>query len=38
MIYITNKYDSIRVPYAEDLLVWLRETYPHSNYHAVEYV
>lgn len=36
MIYITNKFDSIRLPYAEDLLEWLQETYPASKYHVVE--
>jgi len=36
--YITNKYDSIRLPYSEELLEWLIETYPLSKYRAVEKV
>ena len=35
--YITNKYDSIRLPYSEELLEWLIETYPFSKYRLVEY-
>jgi hypothetical protein len=35
-MYITNKFDSIRLPFAEDLLEWLQETYPFSEYHVVE--
>jgi len=37
MIYITNKFDSVRLPYDEDLLAWLQYTYPHSKYQVVEY-
>jgi hypothetical protein len=36
MIYITNKYDSIRVPYSKDLLEWLQQTYPLSQYQVKE--
>jgi hypothetical protein len=36
MTYITNKFDSIRLPYSEELLEWLIETYPFSKYRAVE--
>ena len=36
MTYITNKYDSIRLPYSEELLEWLIETYPFSHYKVVE--
>jgi hypothetical protein len=36
MKYITNKYDSIRLPYAEDLLEWLQATYPASKYQIKE--
>jgi hypothetical protein len=36
MMYITNKYDSIRLPYSEELLEWLIETYPFSKYVVVE--
>jgi len=36
MVYITNKYDSIRLPYSQELFQWLVETYPYSNYHVVE--
>jgi hypothetical protein len=31
-MYITNRYDSIRLPYDADLLVWLQQTYPYSQY------
>jgi hypothetical protein len=36
MMYITNKYDSIRLPYCAELLEWLIETYPFSKYQVVE--
>jgi hypothetical protein len=36
MIYITNRFDSIRLPFSEDMLQWLQDTYPFSNYHLVE--
>jgi len=36
MKYITNKFDSVRLPYTEDLLEWLQQTYPHSKYHVKE--
>jgi hypothetical protein len=37
-MYITNKYDSIRLPYSEELLEWLIETYPFSQYMVVEWL
>lgn len=36
MTYITNKYNSIKLPYSEELLEWLIETYPNSKYMVVE--
>lgn len=36
MIYITNKYNSIKLPWEPGLLEWLNETYPHSKYRIVE--
>lgn len=35
-MYITNKYNSIKLPYSEELLEWLIETYPNSKYMVVE--
>jgi hypothetical protein len=35
MTYITNKYDSIRLPNQPGLLEWLIEMYPHSKYRLV---
>jgi hypothetical protein len=35
-MYITNRYDSIRLPYSLELLEWLIETYPNSKYMVVE--
>ncbi len=34
-MYITNKYDSVRLPYDAELLAWLQQQYPHSKYKAV---
>jgi hypothetical protein len=37
--YITNKFDSIRLPYqydGDELLSWLQEQYPNSQYRVVE--
>ena len=34
-LYITNKYDSVRLPYSVDLLEWLCENYPYSDYRVV---
>lgn len=34
--YITNKYESVKLPYSEELLAWLIETYPMSQYRIVE--
>ena len=33
MKYITNKYNSVNLPYSEELLAWLVDTYPYSQYH-----
>jgi hypothetical protein len=35
-MYITNKFDSIRLPNEPGLLEWLQETYPKSEYRVVE--
>ena len=35
-MYITNKYDSVRLPYSEEMLAWLLATYPKSEYRVVE--
>ena len=35
-MYITNKFDSIRLPVEPGLLEWLQETYPKSEYMVVE--
>jgi hypothetical protein len=35
-MYITNKYDSIRLPYSEELLEWLIDLYPFSEYRVVK--
>ena len=37
MKYITNRYESVKLPYSEELLEWLIETYPNSKYKVVEY-
>ena len=34
MKYITNKYKSVMLPYSDELLEWLQDTYPHSKYHT----
>jgi hypothetical protein len=36
MTYITNKFDSIRLPNEPGMLEWLQETYPYSEYRVVE--
>ncbi len=33
MKYITNKYQSVKLPYSPELLEWLQDTYPYSQYH-----
>ena len=35
-MYITNKYNSVRLPYSVELLEWLIDTYPFSEYRVVE--
>ena len=35
-MYITNRYDNVRLPYEPDLLAWLQANYPHSQYHIKE--
>jgi hypothetical protein len=36
MMYITNKFESIRLPVEEGLLEWLQENYPASKYYIKE--
>jgi hypothetical protein len=33
--YITNRYQSVKLPYSPEMLEWLLTTYPHSKYHVV---
>jgi hypothetical protein len=35
-MYITNKYDSIRLPNEPGMLEWLQERYPYSGYRVIE--
>jgi hypothetical protein len=35
-MYITNKYQSVRLPNDPGMLDWLMKTYPSSDYHIVE--
>jgi hypothetical protein len=35
-MYITNKFDSIRLPNEPGMLEWLQEQYPNSEYRVVE--
>jgi len=35
-MYITNKFNSIRLPNEPGMLEWLQERYPHSGYYLVE--
>jgi len=35
-MYITNRYDTIRLPVEPGLLEWLQATYPQSLYHIKE--
>jgi hypothetical protein len=37
-MYITNKFDSIRLPNEPGMLEWLQEHYPNSGYYIVETV
>jgi hypothetical protein len=36
MTYITNKFDSVRLPNEPGMLEWLQERYPYSEYRVVE--
>lgn len=36
MTYITNKFQSIRLPNEPGMLEWLQERYPKSEYRVVE--
>lgn len=36
MTYITNKFDSVRLPVEPGMLEWLQERYPYSGYYIVE--
>jgi hypothetical protein len=38
MKYITNKFNSIKLPWEPGLLEWLNENYPYSKYHVMESV
>ena len=35
-MYITNKFDSIRLPNEPGMLEWLQERYPNSEYRVVK--
>ena len=35
-MYITNKYNSINLPYEPGMIEWLNEHYPNSKYRIVE--
>jgi hypothetical protein len=35
-MYITNKYQSVKLPYSPEMLEWLLVTYPNSKYYIVE--
>jgi hypothetical protein len=35
-MYITNKFNSVKLPYSQELLEWLWETYPKSQYRVIE--
>ena len=34
--YITNRYESVVLPWEPGLIEWLHEHYPRSKYHIVE--
>jgi len=34
--YITNKFNSVFLPYEEGMIEWLNENYPYSQYRVVE--
>ena len=36
--YITNKFNSVFLPYEEGMIEWLNENYPHSKYVVVEVI
>ena len=36
MIYITNKFNSVKLPNEPGMIEWLQETYPNSLYRIVE--
>jgi hypothetical protein len=36
MTYITNKFDSVRLPNELGMLEWLQEQYPNSEYRVIE--
>lgn len=35
---ITNKFNSVFLPYEEGMIEWLMKNYPHSQYRVVEVV
>jgi hypothetical protein len=37
MNYITNRAGTVTLLWEPDLLEWLQQTYPNSQYHLVEY-
>jgi hypothetical protein len=37
MNYITNRQGTVTLPWEPDLLEWLQQTYPNSQYHLVEH-
>jgi hypothetical protein len=36
MRYITNRYESVKLPWEPGLIEWLQERYPKSQYRIVE--
>ncbi len=36
MKYITNRYESVVLPWEPGLIEWLHANYPYSRYHVVE--
>ena len=36
MKYITNRYESVKLPWEPGLVEWLQERYPQSQYRVVE--
>ena len=36
--YITNKFNSVFLPYEEGMIEWLNENYPYSQYRVMEII